>query len=1019
MTLTIPPAHCRRSSPSGPTHRNLHRKMNIEEQLEKAERLSSPSLVGSSIRLADDSAHNNYIHPEKYNGSGKPGKYLILNSTIGASLDDLISEGALLGSEENFDKFLDNGGHVKSDARYLRQQASEAEEQGDSVTAARLHEAADKEESAGEALVAVPAHDTPSDPSGGTDVSLAQPDKAATDESADDLLVHDGYSTPNLSEYQLEHGIGDHRLFVNRVQSHDLAKLPLSSDRERSKTREIYEHQLERVPHGLRAAAAKNQAFAQNKHLDFGPSARVIEQDSLHAPYFARDERSPSRSRASLDRAVDRLRSRSRSIPRPHLARGDSYKNTHEDSPSKYELPADLAVDEVTEDSTDRRSRQARPTMGDSIAAAEKEKEKEQEQSNEMFHSESITRDPSLVTTGDYTNFNADAPSSDLAATGGLYSQRSASSTAYLRLISRSQSRQPRRDPFNEKNDADTHELVREGALVSDDPYESVDGLDVALLKVMVGEKNKGAEKTYVNLKSPAEEESVKENEENTEHGDEVDEEDEEDEKKDKRSVEDEGLEDLDEREISGTAEESKPTQHIDTADIGAETKQEEDEDQAEKSEALIQDKQNAHAETEAAKTLKDEDADKTEALNEEQDSKNEVALSGEVELAVQDDEGKKLESSKSDNLEEAEEESTTLPTLVSQPASEGAEAEAEDKSDVVESKEVTEEKDVEQKKENLPNLVAEPDAIIPQQKERPVEASESLENEAEEAENESLVPSTSKTNAEVEKPALEKATEEKIDDIDDAAEADGDESEVVETKEQLPESAKDNELKGDADLNEDLDVTEKAAESETSLGAFDLKKVIASVIPTETKTETVETTETADKSQVPDDTDDAAQPSHTEKSKSEASAESHTKKPQDKLEKESLPVEPALESTQPSTPSTAVTPDADDDDISVLPEELRKHLQSLPIYLFTSLAGGMKIIQKTNRLATIMQGNGIKFEYRDLGTDEEAKKLWRRYAQGKLLPGVVRGDDFIGDLTYIEEVNEEYRLHEVLYETL
>ena len=27
----------------------------------------------------------------------------------------------------------------------------------------------------------------------------------------------------------------------------------------------------------------------------------------------------------------------------PHLARGDSYKSTHEEEPSKYELPADLA----------------------------------------------------------------------------------------------------------------------------------------------------------------------------------------------------------------------------------------------------------------------------------------------------------------------------------------------------------------------------------------------------------------------------------------------------------------------------------------------------------------------------------------------------------------------------------------------------------------------------------------------------------------------------------------------------
>ena len=84
--------------------------MDFEEQLEKAERLESPSLVGSSLRSADDSPHNNYIHPEKYKTRPKnKNAHSLLNSQIGASLDDLISEGALLGSEEDFEKFLDDG----------------------------------------------------------------------------------------------------------------------------------------------------------------------------------------------------------------------------------------------------------------------------------------------------------------------------------------------------------------------------------------------------------------------------------------------------------------------------------------------------------------------------------------------------------------------------------------------------------------------------------------------------------------------------------------------------------------------------------------------------------------------------------------------------------------------------------------------------------------------------------------------------------------------------------------------
>ncbi len=106
-------------------------------------------------------------------------------------------------------------------------------------------------------------------------------------------------------------------------------------------------------------------------------------------------------------------------------------------------------------------------------------------------------------------------------------------------------------------------------------------------------------------------------------------------------------------------------------------------------------------------------------------------------------------------------------------------------------------------------------------------------------------------------------------------------------------------------------------------------------------------------------------------------------------------------------------------DDLDISPEEIRKHLEAQPIYIFTSLAGGMQIMPRTNRLATILQANGIKFEYRDLGTDEEAKKIWKRQANGKTLPGVVRGDDFIGNWHEIDEANEEYKLRELLYETL
>ena len=157
-------------------------------------------------------------------------------------------------------------------------------------------------------------------------------------------------------------------------------------------------------------------------------------------------------------------------------------------------------------------------------------------------------------------------------------------------------------------------------------------------------------------------------------------------------------------------------------------------------------------------------------------------------------------------------------------------------------------------------------------------------------------------------------------------------------------------------------------------------------------------------KKEVVETKDDVA----TEKSKDVEQAVSSTTKETTKPE--------VLETEKPKP---AVADDDDLDDLDISPEEIRKHLESQPVYIFTSLAGGMQVILRSNNLAAILQGNGIKFEYRDLGTDEEAKKIWKRQANGKTLPGVVRGDDYIGNWQEIEDANEEYRLRELLYETL
>ncbi|SCU90616.1 LAME_0E09318g1_1 [Lachancea meyersii CBS 8951] len=101
--------------------------------------------------------------------------------------------------------------------------------------------------------------------------------------------------------------------------------------------------------------------------------------------------------------------------------------------------------------------------------------------------------------------------------------------------------------------------------------------------------------------------------------------------------------------------------------------------------------------------------------------------------------------------------------------------------------------------------------------------------------------------------------------------------------------------------------------------------------------------------------------------------------------------------------------------------KELRALLKDEPVYVYTSLAGGgYQMPSRTNRLAHILSANEVKFTYRDLGTDDEARQVWKRYGRGRSLPGVVRGrDDIIGNWEEMDEANEEHRVRELIYETL
>ena len=846
--------------------------MDFEEQLEKAERLPTPSLVGSSLRSADDSQHKNYIHPEKYaqlKREKKKKKKALLNSLLGASLDDLMSEGALLGSDEDFAQFLDADGQVKKEAKaapanngghhplsqatIVAPAASVSEPAGE--PAAKLHAAQQPEtESAAESEEEIDATPKPKPKRKGPVAAVHAAEGVSGGTGA--LYQSSDYSTPNLSEYQLDNQITDHDALLTSVQSHDPHRLP----------------KLE-----LELPASKAEpAAAPSLIVDGGDSAADhtgAPAGDFHLPAFL-DRASRSRLRQLRGDA----RSGSRSRSRPHLARGDLYKNTHDEDPARYELPARFQAAAVPEDvgeEEDRQSRQSRPTMGDSIAALEAEaaakaaKAAQLRGANAVDSAEAVADSDDvalLVTTGDYTNFDVDRPGRQPLEDAD-FTKRSASSTNYLRSISRSRSRQPTdrsanplgtlpaamarsHSLLNEKNDADPAELEKEGALISDDPYLTIDGLDTMVEEVLnpkesdeegrttevakAGEAKEGAAGTRAGEAVAGESESVANATEGTEPSEDQ----------------------IERAETKGLVTE-------------LDTKTTEPEPEAE-------------APVAAAKEESDLEKDEAKAVDLEKTEPSAAAVDAEARAKVgrTGEEGEKAREANASTERSAADSEPTVTDLAPEDASEPADEKAE--------------------------------------------------------------PTTANSEP---KPAAERSAADAEPTVTDLAPAEA--SEPAKTEPAGAESASQS-----TDVPPSVAVLQETADSRPST---DLSP------------------------------DASAQPS--------------------------APPKEALEH--------AHTTATEDDDFDVSPEELRQHLEAQPVYVFTSLAGGMHITTRTNRLATILSGNGIKFAYRDLGTDEAAKKLWRRYAIGKLLPGVVRGDDYIGNFQDIEEANEEYKVRELIYETL
>lgn len=1059
--------------------------MDFEEQLEKAEKLLSPSLVGSSIRSADDSAHQNYIHPEKYTGRSKSRskKRSILNSSLGASLDDLINEGALMESSENFDKFLDDQGNVKADAQYKRESLLEPSEENVLDEKKSEEEKPREEQETTPSASSASASAEPAEQLASKETSLAKkelPTEKSSELENSSSIVSDiqsgenaplasiygseNYSTPNLSEYQLDHQISDHSELLNSVKSYDPSKLPSSYDRERSKSNDPHTNSAnaERLPRQAHETIAKqNRTFAADPPSQGAgdENTRVFETDSLHTPYLHRDERSPSRARSEFrgrrDRSNSRSRSRSRSSAQPHLARGDTYKNIHPETPLKYELPPDMQVDENEEEEEDeeneRATRQTRPTMGESIAAAEAN---QNNKDLHEFHGESITRDPSLVTTGDYTNFNVDIPSKRLD--DQLFNTRSQSSTNYLRSISRSKSRPARaqsRDSsvLNEKNDADPELLAEEGALISDDPYDQVTGLSTMVDKVLktqdkdspASEEDKTSQKKEIlvsDKKSTSEAVDTDSKKEKVLSDNKLASEEDPSESKGKATSDQELA--SGEGKIASKEDETESKDKITDEEIGSESgKTESKEDEALPEEKIDSESgktgskedeelsENKIAEVEETGSKDKAISDKESAFEKEKTrSKEEKVLSDgnlvseenkteSKEENVLPDEKLTSEEHKEfslENLAKVAPEETTEEQVNDVPAEE-KEAEAEEQIVAEKAPTVTADdikdassEETEAKTRSSPPVVNDAEEEKQEEPEgRQDVSAEQKEKEASEQKIHEEAPAVSASDINTEAIASELA--EKGDKETTAKEEVGSEdkesTKEAESVTEAPKTEPENEESSNKATLQVSNLIDQADEDNKTQKAEDMKAAKATTEPESKKTVS---------EKKPDDTETAnaheAGTVHAREIQAEEVLKSANMK---EVQPEVTPKE------EPAAKEPEGDQEEDEDYLNVSPEELRKHLEAQPIYIFTSLAGGMRIVQRTNRLATILQANDIKFEARDLGTDEEAKKIWKRHAEGKTLPGVVRGDDIIGNWQEIDEINEDYRLREVLFETL
>lgn len=80
-------------------------------------------------------------------------------------------------------------------------------------------------------------------------------------------------------------------------------------------------------------------------------------------------------------------------------------------------------------------------------------------------------------------------------------------------------------------------------------------------------------------------------------------------------------------------------------------------------------------------------------------------------------------------------------------------------------------------------------------------------------------------------------------------------------------------------------------------------------------------------------------------------------------------------------------------------------------IWLFVSLStGNRNMVSNMGRIERILKANKVPFVPIDVATDQKAMQLWRRRANGRLLPGVIKDGDIVGVCWSIHSIREADR---------